>query len=205
MLCVSIGGVTVNDCIKAIKENELAEVRLDKMVLSSDDIKKIFSSGKNIIASFRPGKASDAERLEKLKMAIDNGAAYVDVEVGSSDKFKNEIIKHAKDKKCKLIVSYHNYEATPPRDELHKIIDICKAFKADVVKIACKSRSKRDNARLMGLLDRDSKMIVVGMGEVGKITRLLALELGAFCTYVSVSSETKTAPGQLTKKEMKKS
>ena len=204
MFCVSIADVSVSASIKAIKSHDLAEIRLDRMRLSPKDMKKVFSSGKNIIASFRPGRVSDKERLEQLKMAIDNGAAYVDVELDSSSDLKNKIIKYAKSNRCKLIISYHNYDATPPKEKLYKIVDKCKALSPDVIKIACKSNSKRDNARLLSLLDSDVDMIVIGMGKEGVITRFLAPRLGAFCTYVSVSEKVRTAEGQLTKKELER-
>lgn len=202
MLCVSIGNVGVEECLKAVKSHELTEVRLDRMDLTPADIKNIFSSGMNIIASYRPGVADDGERIKKLKLAMNSGAAYVDIEVDSSSRFKEEIMEHAKKRNCKLIVSYHNYDETPSSKELRKVLNQCKALRPDVVKIACESHSKRDNSRLLALLNSDVKMIVIGMGKEGVATRKMALKLGAFCTYVALSEDTKTAPGQLTKKEM---
>ena len=204
MLCVSIGNVGFDDCLNAVKNNELCELRLDRLKFNDDELKKVFSEGRTIIAAYRPCNVSDNERSQKLRTAVDLGASYIDIEVDSTDPFKAELVSYAKSKKCKVIVSYHNYEKTPLREELTHIVEWCKASEPDVIKIACKSRSDKDNARLIGMLDSDVSMIVIGMGEKGKTTRILAPKLGAFCTYVSLSEGTKTAPGQLTKDELEK-
>jgi len=203
MLCVSLGKVTLDDCLKALKKYDLCELRLDRLKLKDAELKQIFSSSKNTIAAFRTcEKIKESDRLKKLKTAIDMGANYVDIEVDATDFFKDTLADYAAKKKCKVIASYHNYEKTPLKGELEHIVEWCKSCSPDVIKIACRSRSDKDNARLLGLLDCDSKMIVIGMGAKGKITRILAPKLGAFCTYVSFSDKTKTAPGQMTKEEL---
>ena len=75
-------------------------------------------------------------------------------------------------------------------------------YNPDIVKIACKVNSNRDNARLMSLLDNDMKMIVLGMGEKGKITRLFSILLGGFCSFAAVDSKRRTAEGQFTVDEL---
>jgi len=205
MLCVSLGNVTVEDCLKALKKYDLCELRLDRLKLKDVELKKVFSAGKNTIATFRPcERAKESERLKKLKTAIDMGADYVDVEVDSTDSFKKAIFDYAAKNKCKVIVSYHNYDKTPLKEELDHIVEWCKSCSPHIIKIACRSRSDKDNARLLGLLDCDLKMVVIGMGGKGKITRIVAPKLGSFCTYVSYSDKTKTAPGQMTKEELER-
>jgi 3-dehydroquinate dehydratase-1 len=204
MLCVSLGNANFEECLEAVKKYELCELRLDKLKLKDSELKKLFAAGKKIIATYRPRNIKDAERMKRLKAVIDMGTTYVDIEVEATDAFKEEIILYAEKKKCKIIVSYHDYEKTPLREELKHIVEWCKSSSPDVIKIACHSRSDRDNARLLGLLDSDFKMIVIGMGAKGKVTRIFAPKLGAFCTYVTLSDRNKTAPGQLTKEEMEK-
>jgi len=203
MLCVSLGNISFEECLKALKKYDLCELRLDRLKFKDAELKKIFSAGKNIIATYRPSKSiKESERFKKLKSAIDMGADYVDIEVEATDSFKGSISDYAIKKKCKIIASYHNYEKTPLKEELEHIVEWCKGCSPDVIKIACRSRSNKDNARLLGLLDSDFKMIVIGMSAKGKITRIIAPMLGAFCTYVSFSNKTKTALGQMTKEEI---
>ena len=205
MLCVSLGNVTLEECLKSLKRYDLCELRLDRLKLKEAELKKVFSSGKNTIATFRPcDKIKESDRLKKLKAAVDMGADYVDIEVEATDSFKDTISDYAAKNKRKVIVSYHNYKKTPSKEELEHIVEWCKSCSTDIIKIACRSRSDKDNARLLGLLDSDFKMIVIGMGAKGKITRIIAQKLGAFCTYVSFSDKTKTAPGQMTKEELER-
>ena len=209
MICVSIGNVSVDECISVIRSNQMSEVRLDLIDVTDDDIKNIFSSGKNIIVTCKANKKlTDDDRLLLLTKSMDAGASYVDVEINANDNFKNKIINHAKNKGKKIIVSYHNCEKTPSTEELLKIVNECRnpltvaTIVPDVIKIACVSRSDADNARLLGLLDSDVPMIVIGMGEKGRMTRFVAPLLGAFCTFVGISQLKQTAFGQPTKEEV---
>lgn len=209
MIYVSIGNVTVDECLSIIKTNQMAEVRLDLIENSAKNIKKIFSSSKNLIATYRSNNLiSDDDRAGFLIEAISAGAEYVDIEVDSSDVFKAKVMKEAKNMGKKIIVSYHNCEGTPSKEELINIVKNCKQpisgedLCADIVKIACVSKSKNDNIRLLSLLDIDTSMIVVGMGKIGRITRFLAPLLGSFCTFAGVSKTNQTGFGQPTREEL---
>ncbi|MEK6981729.1 MAG: type I 3-dehydroquinate dehydratase [Candidatus Micrarchaeota archaeon] len=208
MICVSIAEVGLEKCKSALLGLDLAELRLDQNKLSLTDLSNLLSSkGKTkMIATCRPNnQMNEQQRKEILLKAIEQGADFVDVEIESEDKIKQEIIAAAKARRCKVILSYHNYEKTPSREELKQTINWCFTDGADIAKIACKVNDERDNARLIGLLDQsdlDRKLIVIGMGEKGKITRIIAPLLGSFCTYVSLSSGKETADGQIDKKTL---
>ncbi|MCD4744826.1 MAG: type I 3-dehydroquinate dehydratase, partial [Bacteroidales bacterium] len=125
MICVSIAESTLDDNIKAIQNEELAEIRLDLTDLSDNEIKILFSQPVRLIATCRKGKYKDEERKHKLMQAIKAGATYVDIEIETSVSFKKELINFARENNCKIIISYHNFELTPSRKELIKIIDSC--------------------------------------------------------------------------------
>ncbi|HQT45318.1 MAG TPA: type I 3-dehydroquinate dehydratase [Candidatus Micrarchaeota archaeon] len=209
MICVSIADCTSRECIAAMKGQDCVEIRLETIKgLDAKAIKEIFSSkAKDIaaskaIATCRPGKMPGSKRKELLLEAIRAGAAYVDIEVEAEDDYKKEIIAAAKKAGCKAIVSYHNYEKTPTREELVETIRWCMETSPEIVKIACKAESPQDNARLLGLLDRREKIAVMGMGKQGRITRVAGHMLGNAITYVALSKGKETAPGQMTKKEL---
>lgn len=204
MICVSIGYCNVDECIELLKRVEFAEIRMDSMNLSENDIEKIFSQPKKLIATCRPLRKKDEDRLKMLEKAIDSGAAYVDFEVESKEEFKKQIVKKAKEKSCKIIVSYHNYDKTPKKAELEHLVNWCRDSGADIVKIACAVNSKQENARLLGLLDSERELVVIGMGKKGRITRQVATILGAPFTYASLSEDKKLAPGQIEKENLEK-
>lgn len=197
MICISIADVTADDACRIIRENELSEVRLDKIKFEENDIEKIFSSGKTV-ATCRPVEGlSEAGRKEILKAAIKHGASYVDLEVENSDSFKTDLIETAALSGCKVIVSYHDYLKTPVMRELEQILSWCYEHGADIAKIACQVNNAGDAARLLSLYSQERPVISIGMGETGKITRVAATLLGAPFTYASIDASKETAPGQI--------
>ena len=204
MICISIKDTNYDACKAALQNVELAEIRLDEVDLKDNEIKELFASPASLIATCRPGKIPDEDRLKLLKKAIEAGAKYVDIELEMPDAFKEEIRKSAKKHNCNVIISYHNFEKTPPTRELEEILEWCFESKADIAKIACKSNSKSDNARILSLYNDEGNLVAIGMGEEGKITRIAAPLLGAPFTYASVSKGKETAEGQIDIKTMKK-
>lgn len=202
MICVSLSEPTVEQCLAVLDEVEFGEIRIDKVSFDSEGIKKIFSQHPRLIATCRPGRINEEKRKTLLLEAITAGAAYVDIEVEADDWVKNEIVKNARMKSCGVIISYHNAMKTPPRAELKYILDWCFETGADIAKIACQVRSVEDNARLLGLLSDGRPLVVVGMGERGKITRIVAPLLGSPFTYASLSPGKETAEGQIDRKTM---
>jgi len=205
MICVSIAEHSVERCLEALDGLDLAEIRMEDMSLTSDYIKRIFSQPLKLIATCRPGHSPDKRRMQYLVGAIRAGASYVDVEIESDSVWKREIIKTARRQGCQVIISFHDHEKTPGLERLKAIISQCFAEGADIAKIACMVRSEQDNARLLGLLNRrkhDKKLLVIGMGEKGKITRIVAPFFGSPFSYASLSQGKETAEGQITKESL---
>ena len=197
MICVCLAEISFAECLAAVKQLDFAEIRIDLLDLTSDQLHAVFAANQNLIATCRPGKYSETERKALLLDAVAAGAAYVDVEMEAGDAFKNEIMQAAKARNCQIIVSYHDFEKTPPRPELEHIVRWCAECDPDIIKIACTTHSDRDNARLLGLLDSDRRMLVIGMGAHGKITRVVSPLLGSFCTFAAYAADKSTGPGQL--------
>jgi 3-dehydroquinate dehydratase-1 len=203
MICVSIHEEYNTNYLTLLSNNEVSEIRMDGAALSLDDVKTIFSHPATLMATYRPGNVDDRTRMSYLFTAIDAGAAYVDVEVDSDNAYKKEIVEKARSKGCKVIISFHDYEKTPSGERLRDIVVLCLGDGADIVKIACKVNSVTDNARLLGLLgveDLRGKLVVVGMGEKGRITRVAAPFLGSPFTFASLGRGKETAEGQIEKK-----
>jgi 3-dehydroquinate dehydratase-1 len=208
MLCVSLANLDFERCKAALGELKLAEIRLDQLNFNRQEVEEIFSLPVKLVATCRPGGFHEAEREALLQAAVAHGAAFVDIEIEAPDSFKQAIIAAARRKKCRVIISYHDYEKTPPAAELKGIIARCFADGADIAKIACQVRSEGDCARIMGLYDREPgdkrEIIAFGMGERGRITRIAAALLGAPFTYTALFPGGETAPGQLDKETLGK-
>lgn len=197
MICVSIAENTPEKCIHALKGIDFAEIRIEKMDADTDDIHDIFAQHSRLIATCRPGTLNENKRKSLLMASIEAGAAYVDIEVESNEHYKNALIQKAHSSECRVIISYHNFEKTPHVAELEHIINWCFDSGADIAKIACHVHSERENARLLGLLDETRSLVVVGMGNKGKASRILAPFLGSLFTYASLTKGMETAEGQI--------
>lgn len=205
MICVSIAERSAGECLKALAGLTFAEIRMDKIqLLAIKDVHDIFSVGMDLIATCRPGAFSEDERKRFLIAAIEAGASYVDIEADSDGSFKREVIERAQSRSCRVIVSFHDHEKTPEREELLGIVSLCFDSGGDIAKIACKVNSERDNARLLGLLDSGRDIIVIGMGEKGRITRIVAPLLGSPFTYAAPVRGRETAGGQLDRETMER-
>jgi len=203
MLCRSIAAKGFKNIKELIQGAEMAEIRLEKSSLTISQIKELFSSHPYLVATCRPDGLNNIQRKEILKAAIDGGARWIDLEIESETDYCSELVTYAKNKGCKVIISYHNYNQTPDSAALAKTITEALEKQADLIKIATQVNSISDNARLLGLYGQKTPILSIGMGELGKITRLAALKLGAPFTFVSWENGKETAPGQIQEEDMK--
>jgi 3-dehydroquinate dehydratase-1 len=137
-----------------------------------------------------------------LSAAIRSGATYVDLEYEAQPEYRLALVDLAKRFRCKVIISYHNFEETPDVDVLNQIIIHSVVMDADFVKLAVTANSTADCAKIMSLYNKHNNLIAFAMGDIGKITRIAAPFLGAEFTFASVDEAHLTAPGQLTISQM---
>ena len=197
MICVSLQLETVGEFLEAVEKFPFAELRLENLQPSDEEVARLFSLKKKLIATMRPGPYSESERRRILMAAVNAGASFVDIELESDPEFRKDIVRLARKKGSEIIVSYHNHELTPPAGELQKILSRCFESGADIAKIACHAHSLRDSARILGLLDSPGSVVAIGMGPAGRITRIMAPLLGSPFTYASAEAGRETADGQL--------
>jgi len=204
MICVSLAEPTPERCLAALKGLPFAEIRIDRMRADDEGVRRIFSSHPNLIATCRPGRFSDARRLALLRAAVSAGAAFVDIEVGARASYKGTLLLEARRTRCRVIVSHHDLERTPPREALEDLVDRCFTSGADIAKIACRVRSSKDNARLLGLLDDDRALVVVGLGRKGRMTRIAGPLAGSLFSFASRAKGRETAGGQIPYEDLDK-
>lgn len=200
MICVSIQENNFPALLQALGSVSFAEIRLDHADFTEDQVNRIFSTDLTTIATCREGSKTDEQRIELLSHAIRAGADFVDLDVRNHPEFIGRIRRISIDCGCRLILSYHNYEACPSADELKEILRHCFDSGCDLAKIACLCRSKAESARLLSLYDAPEhagKIISIGMGSSGRITRLASVFLGAPFTYASLQRGRETAEGQV--------
>lgn len=203
MLCRSIAVKGYDKIVKLLKGAEMAEIRIEKSGLSASEVKSLFENHANLLATCRSENNTDEQRTKLLTAAIEGGAKWIDIEIESEKAYMAHLVALAKSKECKVIISYHNYDATPDATGLNAIINDCREKGADLIKLATTCNTTIDTARLMGVYSLGLPILSIGMGKLGSITRVAALKLGAPFTFVSCDNEEETAPGQYTESEMK--
>src|ERR1051325_1207929 len=112
------------------------------------------------------GSIEDETRI--LQCAVENGAQFVDIDYRSAKSFAG----------AQVIASFHDFAATPP--DIDSVIDNACAGPGQIAKVATFVNSWADNRRLLSLVSRKwpKPIIVVGMGEVGQITRVIGPSRG---------------------------
>lgn len=199
MICLSIGNTDFDSAIEHLKGAALAEIRIDLLSFSAQQLRSIFSHHKNIIATCR-AQNYEGRVASAYYSAIDAGCAYIDVDIDEAD--AEGIISYAKSRGCGLIISYHNFEFTPSSNLLEKNIEKIMDMGADIAKLACMANSADDCNRVLNLYDSHPNIVAFCMGDLGRKTRLLSLLLGAPFSYASMDNN-KTAPGQISFDEMR--
>jgi 3-dehydroquinate dehydratase type I len=155
-----------------------------------------------------PGPEKD--RVGLLQQAVSLGTDYVDLEIRTDPSLRKDLQKVIKDRsgRTRLILSHHDFDGTPPPEELRRRWAQGRKAGADIVKIVTFAKEAEDNLRVLALIPyvrrKGGEIIAFCMGPEGKISRILAPLLGSYLTYVSPAKGRETAPGQLTLSEMKK-
>jgi len=202
MICIPLGGIGYEECLSMARKEAFVEFRFDLLTLSLEQVKDVVSTANSCIATCRPGKMKEADRKETLTAAIQAGADYVDIEVESDRAFMNDIIQLARSQDTTIIISYHNFEGTPALAVLEQIVSDCRRAGADLVKIASQVNQARDLQNLFSLYKPELRMVIIGMGEQGVISRVAAPLLGAEFTFAAAETGQETAPGQISKDKL---
>ena len=146
----------------------------------------------------------EEERLRVLERAVECGVEYVDVELAAMDRFRMP----RNGRSTRLIVSHHCYGRALTAQELVEVQAAIIAAGADACKIAFMCSDVCDNAAIFDVLQRSAAAnslptIVLGMGEHGQLSRLLAGKFGpALLTFTAVDARRASAPGQLLTREL---
>ena len=149
-------------------------------------------------------KGSVASQLDVLNKAIAAGCQLVDLELQSAVKCKPSQIEKLRSH-ASLVLSFHDFKATKRLEETLAKMSV---IPADYYKVISTATTLYDNVTMMKFLEKQGdKHTLVGMcmGEQGIISRVLGVRAGSAFTFASVSDEEKTAPGQITSQEDRKS
>ncbi|WP_170289638.1 type I 3-dehydroquinate dehydratase [Cytobacillus depressus] len=228
-ICVPIVGQTMHEIIeeashlKAI-DFDIVEWRAD-FFEDVEDIKKVkealteiyaILSPSPIIFTFRSIKEGGEKEVSSEyyaalnKAIIETGMAdMIDIELYSNEeKTVQEVVQFAHANNVFVILSNHDFQKTPSKEEI--ITRLCRAQKlgADLPKIAVMPKSKED---VLVLLDAtltmnekfaDRPFITMSMAKKGVISRLTGEFFGSAITFGTAKKA--SAPGQVATSELRK-
>ena len=197
LLCETVTGATMTQLLAArdaATAGDMLELRLDG-VADLDVAAALAGRRAPVIATCRPlwegGRfgGSEEERRTVLEKALELGAEFVDVEWKAG--FDDMIRAH----RTRVVVSSHDFTGAP-RD-LPERARAMRATGAAVIKVAFAAARLSDTLPLIDIA-RDGNAVVIGMGDAGIPSRLLATRFGSRWTYAGEG----VAPGQVPARRM---
>ena len=124
----------------------------------------------------------------------------VDFEMGNDPAQVREVRELSKANDVKLILSFHDFSATPPLDFLNRRFADAERLGADIAKVAVMPQDMDDILTLlMATLEASRKLdipvVSMSMGGYGALTRLCGWAFGSAMTFAV--GENSSAPGQM--------
>jgi 3-dehydroquinate dehydratase-1 len=174
---------------------DLLELRVDHFADAPDEL---FRAAKDMPAPLivtvrhpREGGAGElnAERRGELYWKFLELAAYVDVELQSLRSF-GLVLHEAQQRGAEAIISDHHFRGTPSLKVLQDRCERARSFSAGkmqpaIVKVAARLDAPADLVRLIAVFDfaKGAPVSVMGMGPLGKASRLLFARVGSCLNY----------------------
>lgn len=226
-ICVSVTGKKIDDILKQVEEMkknpvDIVEWRLDfyegvldaKNVLAALEQLHAKLDELPLLVTFRQKKEGGEKELslEEYKSlnrsVIESGLAdMIDVELFSGDELVRELIGIAHENGVKVLLSNHDFEKTPKKEELLERMQNMQKLGADVSKIAVMPQSEKDVLVVLCAMEEfkrsyaDRPFLLISMSKLGLITRLAGGVFGSAMTFGAVGQV--SAPGQLEVCKMK--
>src|SRR5713226_543121 len=136
---------------------DLFELRLDCLLSIVDQLeRKISILGSPIIITARDPREGGAHNLSlnkrrDLLLRFLPHAKYIDIELRSARAFKSLLVSARKQNVCRIL-SFHDFKSTPTARSLRAKASFAKARGADIFKVACRTDSPSQLARLVDLV-----------------------------------------------------
>lgn len=197
---------------------DVVELRLDHLTGSAHDpavvraavagVRAALPADVPLLATFRSAREGGAQPADDAAYAATvhavvagagpQGADAVDVELATPG--VADLVARAQAAGLAVVVSHHDFAATPPAAELLEVLRRQRAAGADVCKVAVMPHDADDVLALLTATrafarDADRPVVTVAMGALGLVTRLAGGVFGSAMTFGSVGAA--SAPGQV--------
>jgi 3-dehydroquinate dehydratase-1 len=189
---------------------DLFELRLDRLSAEVlDRVEKMLPKlGAPLIITARHPHEGGASKLSMRKRRalltrFLNCADYVDVELRSARAMRS-LLALTKKKKIRRIISFHSLKSTPTVKLLSAKAREAKAYRADIFKVATRTDEPTELGRLLDFTTNSGvnlPLAVMGIGQLGAISRVLLLRAGSVLIYASLGAAS-DIEGQLSLKQL---
>ena len=132
----------------------------------------------------------------------------IDLELAKLTDYETDVLKFAKQKNVKVLLSSHDFNKTPSKTEMTEMIYDMDHLGADICKVAYMPNDMTDVLNILESSNdihterNDIPFIMIGMGELGRLTRLTGELFGSVLTFAS-SGKHASAPGQMAIPELR--
>jgi len=132
----------------------------------------------------------------------------IDIELFTGDNVVREIIGFSHEHNVKVIVSNHDFDKTPPKEEIVYRLRKMQGLGADLPKIAVMPKNQNDVLVLLSatndMIQNYAKcpIITMSMAGIGLVSRLSGEVFGSALTFGSVKKA--SAPGQISAIDLRK-
>lgn len=227
-ICVPIVGSTASDILK--EAEHLLTLPVDLVEWRADYFEDVFqiASVLNLLGklrdvlgtlpllmTFRTKQEGGEKSIDRnyyislIKNSISSGCIdLIDVELFSGDALAKELVDFAHECNVKVILSNHDFEKTPAKEDLLSRLVKMQELGADLPKIAVMPQSKKDVLTLLAVTEEmasshsDTPVITMSMSKDGVISRLCGEYFGSAVTFGAAGRA--SAPGQVEVATLKK-
>jgi 3-dehydroquinate dehydratase/shikimate dehydrogenase len=197
LLCETVTGRTMAELVAARDQathGDMVELRLDGV--SDLDVAGALQ-GRRVpaVVTCRPTweggsfDGTDEERARILSLALKAGAEYVDVEFRATQS-NGDFTSIVRRDPARIVVSSHDFDCVP--SDLDDRVRAMRGVGAGSIKVAV-AVSRLSETLALKEIGAGGDAVVIGMGDAGVPTRLLAAHYGSKWTYAGRG----VAPGQI--------
>lgn len=208
-ICTPIVGHTIDEVKEELrtivpKEPDILEWRADKFRNLADteqvlavletigDVKKEIPLLFTIRDQNEGGDPLDIDASHKIELiervAENSHVALIDFEVKQADGDLDRVKEAAHANNKKLILSYHDFSATPSNEEMIAVLRSAADKGADYAKLSVTPETKQDVLSLLSVTEEadrtlDIPVITMAMGGLGTVTRMFGWYFGSVITF----------------------
>jgi len=190
---------------------DLFELRLDHLLSLQEEVEsRITNLPVPVIITARHPAEGGANglpgiRRHELIARFLRYARYVDVELRSAESF-HALLNSPLNRNVERILSLHDFDSTPTPRSLHAKARTAKSLGATLFKVATRTDTAAQLARLLEFVAHDDAAIAVsamGVGKLGAVSRVLLASCGSTMAYAALAD--KQVEGQLSVPQLQES